>query len=150
MSEVMRFDQAAAGRLEATYRTPEVVAQRCAQLGMLQPCPGERIIDIGCGTGLFVAELAQSVGPTGRVLGLDVSPDVLGLARQRCADWPWAACERGEATSLPAAEQEFDAATSVQVLEYVADVMLRWQRCIVCCDPAAERWWSTAIGTRSC
>ena len=122
MADVMQFDEAAARRLEAVYLTPDVMAQRCAQLRILDPCSGERIVDVGCGTGLFVAELAQIVGDAGRVVGLDVSPDVLALARRRCAEWPWVSCEEADATRLPAADASFDAAVSVQVLEYVADV----------------------------
>jgi ubiquinone/menaquinone biosynthesis C-methylase UbiE len=122
MSDVMQFDEAAARRLEAVYLTPDVVAQRCAQLRVLEPRTGERIVDVGCGTGLFVSDLAQIVGPAGRVLGLDISPDVLALARRRCTDWPWVACVQGDATALPAADGEFDVAVSVQVLEYVAEV----------------------------
>ena len=122
MSEVMQFDEAAARRLEAVYLTPDVVAQRCAQLRILEPRPGERIVDVGCGTGCSWPTSPRSSAPAGRVLGLDVSPDVLALARRRCADWPWVACEQGDATALPAADGEFDAAVSVQVLEYVAEV----------------------------
>ena len=122
MADVMKFDEAAARRLEAVYLTPEVIAQRCAQLRILDPRAGERIVDVGCGTGLFVAEVAQIVGDVGRVLGVDVSPDVLALARRRCAGWPWVACEEADATQLPADDASFDSAVSVQVLEYVADV----------------------------
>ena len=108
--------------MEAVYLTPEVMAQRCVQLRILDPRAGERIVDVGCGTGLFVAEVAQMVGDVGRVLGVDVSPDVLALARRRCAGWPWVACEEANATQLPADDASFDSAVSVQVLEYVADV----------------------------
>jgi arsenite methyltransferase len=100
VSEVMRYDEAAARRQDMVYLTPDVVAQRYGQLRILEPRAGERIVDIGCGTGLFVADLAQTVGPSGKVLGLDVSPDVLALARRRCADWPWATCELGDAATL--------------------------------------------------
>src|SRR5215217_5201099 len=102
MAGAMQFDGAAARRLEAAYLTPDVVAQRCTQLRILEPRPGERIVDVGCGTGLFVADLAQIAGPDGRVLGVDISPDVLALARRRCADWPWVACEQGDAAAIPA------------------------------------------------
>lgn len=122
MTDVMEFDQAAARRLEAAYLTPDVVAQRCTQLRILEPRSGERLVDIGCGTGLFVADLAQTVGPAGHVLGIDLSPSMLALARRRCADWPWVACEQGDALAIPGADAEFDAAVSVQVLEYVADI----------------------------
>jgi arsenite methyltransferase len=122
VGETVRFDETTTRRLEAAYLTPDVVAQRCAQLRVLEPCVGERIVDIGCGPGLFVAELAQSVGPSGRIVGLDVSPDALTFARRRCVEWPWVTFDQCDATALPVADSEFDAAISVQVLEYVADV----------------------------
>jgi SAM-dependent methyltransferase len=43
--------------------------------------PGERVLDIGCGTGSTTAELAKAVGPNGRVLGVDISEPLVGAAR---------------------------------------------------------------------
>jgi len=42
---------------------------------------GDRILDIGCGDGQLTAELSQTVGPTGAILGLDASPALLSAAR---------------------------------------------------------------------
>src|SRR5882672_277826 len=50
---------------------------------------GERVLDIGCGCGATSIELAQRVGPTGYVLGMDISAPMLGRARERApADLP--------------------------------------------------------------
>ncbi|MFL5286946.1 MAG: methyltransferase domain-containing protein [Rhodopila sp.] len=49
------------------------------------PSPGETAIDIGCGCGGTILALADRVGPTGRVLGLDVSHPMAALARERTA-----------------------------------------------------------------
>ena len=118
-------------RLEAVYITPDVVAQRCAVLRMLDLRSGERVIDIGCGTGLLAADLALTVGDSGRVLGVDLSSDTLALARRRCAAWPWVELLEGDATALPGGDRAFDVAVSTQVLEYVPDVD-RALREIVC------------------
>ena len=44
--------------------------------------PGERVVDIGCGCGALALALAKAVGPQGGVLGIDVSPAMLAVARR--------------------------------------------------------------------
>ena len=56
-----------------------------AGLRALGPRQGERIVDLGCGSGASTEALADAVGPEGRVTGIDVSPDLLALARSRLA-----------------------------------------------------------------
>jgi SAM-dependent methyltransferase len=52
----------------------------------LAPAAGEQVLDIGCGAGETSLELARAVGSGGRVLGVDLSEPLLGLARLRAAD----------------------------------------------------------------
>jgi SAM-dependent methyltransferase len=49
---------------------------------------GERVIDIGCGCGSSTLEFGRAVGPTGHVLGLDVSAEMLAFARTRITTEP--------------------------------------------------------------
>jgi SAM-dependent methyltransferase len=50
------------------------------------PAPGEWVLDAGCGTGATVLELAARTGPSGRVVGIDISAVMLDLARSRVAE----------------------------------------------------------------
>ena len=48
--------------------------------------PGERVLDVACGTGSTVVTMAQQVGPTGQVLGIEQCPEMADIARQRLRD----------------------------------------------------------------
>jgi SAM-dependent methyltransferase len=56
-----------------------------AAMAALDPRPGERVLDIGCGCGQTTVELAARVGDTGSVLGVDISAPMLEIARRRAA-----------------------------------------------------------------
>jgi arsenite methyltransferase len=119
------FDTAASRKLEAAYLTPDVVEQRHATLRALGLRPGERVLDVGSGPGLLTAEMAQGVGPAGHVTGLDVSDAMLALSQRRCGDLNGTgrvSFVKADATALPFPDATFDAATSIQVYEYVADL----------------------------
>ena len=58
-------------------------------IAALQLRPGETALDFGCGTGLSFDELERAVGPGGRIVGVDVSPDMLRRARARIANHGW-------------------------------------------------------------
>ena len=122
MTNTLRFGDEAARQLEAIYRTTDVVAQREATLRLLDPKPGDRVIDVGSGPGLLARSLAEAVGPKGRVLGLDVSEALVRMAVRRCADLPWAELREGDTRALEAPDGSFDAAVCTQVLEYVPEV----------------------------
>jgi arsenite methyltransferase len=69
MSGRLQSDEEATRRVETTYLTPDVVAQRQATLPALELRPGERVLDIGSGPGLLAQEMAITVGSGGRVWG---------------------------------------------------------------------------------
>jgi ubiquinone/menaquinone biosynthesis C-methylase UbiE len=68
---------------------------------------GESILDVGCGTGNLTSELVKSVGPTGRVVALDLSLKMIERARakERGAPVAWLECD---ATLAPLRNETFD------------------------------------------
>jgi demethylmenaquinone methyltransferase/2-methoxy-6-polyprenyl-1,4-benzoquinol methylase len=85
---------------------------RKAGLTLLKASPGECILEIGFGTGHCLATVAQAVGPSGKVLGLDLSDKMVKLARSNLARAGLdRRCQlrRGDATQLPYADGTVDA-----------------------------------------
>jgi len=115
------YDEAAARREVAVYRTDAAARRRALVRDGLDLAGGETIVSVGCGPGFEPAELADALGPAGRVLGIDASPAMLALARERCADREGVGLARGDATGLPLPTDAADALTAVQLLEYVPD-----------------------------
>jgi tRNA/tmRNA/rRNA uracil-C5-methylase (TrmA/RlmC/RlmD family) len=65
-----------------------------ALLAALAPRPGEAVLDLYCGAGALTAGLAEAVGPTGRVLGVESSAQAVLDAAANLADLPWAEVRR--------------------------------------------------------
>ena len=118
----LQFDEATSRRIEAAYSSRDVLRRRALVREAVGARPGNRVLDVGCGPGFYVAETLEEVGPEGSVVGVDGSEAMLALAANRNQGAPNAEFVEGDATSLPVGDADFDAALSVQVLEYVADV----------------------------
>ncbi len=116
------FDEEMARQLEAVYRIRDAVRRRGLVREKLAAKRGEHILDVGCGPGFYCLELADAVGEEGAILGIDSSDPMLSLAERRCEGLAQVSFEQGDALSLPVEDETFDAALSVQVLEYVEDV----------------------------
>jgi len=118
----LEFDEATANALEVLYATRDVRRRRALVHEALGAAAAEQILDVGCGPGFVVAEIVERVGRDGTVAGVDSSPAMLALAARRLAAHDNVDLREGVATALPFADATFDAALSVQVLEYVDDV----------------------------
>ena len=55
----------------------------------LCPRPGETVVDLGCGTGLSFELLEHGVGSQGRVMGVEITPEMLAKAREKVARHGW-------------------------------------------------------------
>jgi demethylmenaquinone methyltransferase/2-methoxy-6-polyprenyl-1,4-benzoquinol methylase len=82
---VAQYRRHAAG-YDASARRTMAIRRRCIEL--LELRPGERVLDVACGTGLSFAPLAERVGPGGEVVGVELSPDMAQQARARAARLP--------------------------------------------------------------
>ena len=56
---------------------------RAASFEHLDLKPGETVLDLGCGTGISFERLHRDVGPQGRIIGVEFSPEMLEMARRR-------------------------------------------------------------------
>jgi arsenite methyltransferase len=121
MSQLV-FDESLVDQLETLYHRRDILRRRALVRAAMSAQPGERILDVGCGPGFYVAELLEQVGAGGSVVGVDASPQMLAVAAKRCAGHANVEFREAAATSLPVDDASFDAALAVQVLEYVDDV----------------------------
>ncbi len=70
-------------------------------LAFAQPRAGSTVIDVGCGCGATTIELARAVGPSGHVVGIDLSEPMIALATERLRPFSNATTLLGDAAELP-------------------------------------------------
>ncbi len=114
-----------------TLRLVQVCARRLVALAVLPP--GAQVLDIATGTGWAALAAAQHVGPTGRVLGVDLSPEMLERARQKAAAAGLTNVEfrAGDAERLDVADQRFDVvlcASALMILPDMLAALREWHR----------------------
>ncbi len=108
---VKYLDQARGDLVELGQRGRDALALRA----------GDAVLDVGCGTGEELRSLAQTVGPQGRVVGIDVSERLVAEARARTKQTPSIDVLLGDVHALPFAEDEFSASRAERVLMHIED-----------------------------
>jgi len=88
-------------------------------LTWLQPPPGARWLDVGCGTGILTGLIAETCAP-GSVIAIDPSEAQLTRARTRVS-WPKIEFRLADARALTLPDESFDVAASALVLNFVPD-----------------------------
>ena len=81
--------------------------------------PGDRLLDVACGTGIVARRAKARLGPDAVVVGVDLNPGMLAVARRVAPGIEW---REGNATALPLqGEERFDVVTCQQGFQFVPD-----------------------------
>lgn len=106
---------------------PPAVSESFAGVGHplgIEPLrPGESLLDLGCGAGFDAILAAARVGPAGRVVGVDFTPEMVGKARANARLAGAARCEfrEGAADRIPAVSESFDVVLTNGVMNLCVD-----------------------------
>lgn len=92
-------------------------------LSFLKLSRGEKILDLGCGKGFETIEAAKMVGDSGYAVGLDLTPEMLNIAKKNAKDQNIANIKyiEGDIENLPFGDEEFDAVMSNCVINHAKD-----------------------------
>jgi len=106
--------------METSHVQPTAQSYKQAIMEQLALREGATILDVGCGTGQDALDLAQAVGPHGRVVGIDCSETMLEAARARAAQAQLPVeYVLADATQLPFADASFDGCQASRVLGHL-------------------------------
>ncbi len=83
--------------------------------------PGDRVLEVACGTGLNFPHLRQLVGEAGQLVGVDLTPAMLDIAQRLILRYGWTNVEvhEADAARLPFASRTFDAVLTTHVLHLI-------------------------------
>jgi len=89
--------------------------------------PGARVLDVGCGTGASALPAAARVGPTGKVIGIDLAERLLEIARQKAASRNLSNVEFhfGDMERFGYPDRHFDAVVCVFAIFFVPDMAMQ-------------------------
>lgn len=94
-------------------------------VGLALPRPGEHVLDVACGTGTAARLAAQRVGATGAVVGLDIDPGMIEVARSLAASSAGAlpSWRCGTALEMPFGDGAFDVVLCLQGVQFFPDTL---------------------------
>jgi ubiquinone/menaquinone biosynthesis C-methylase UbiE len=84
----------------------------------VQPEPRERVLDIGCGTGIVARLVRQRCGADARISGVDLNPEMIAVARRLEPSIDW---HQANALELPFEDASFDVVLCQQALQFFPD-----------------------------
>jgi ubiquinone/menaquinone biosynthesis C-methylase UbiE len=110
-----------AEHLEERSGRPDMRQVNQAVCEALRPQPGERLLEVGCGTGIVSRLVAPSLEKTGAITGLDISSQFLAVARQRADSASHIHFVNALGAAIPHPDSYFDGAWGVRLLLHVFD-----------------------------
>lgn len=107
----------------------DLIDLQMSPLGMvaidaLVPAEGQTVLDVGCGAGQTILQLMDRVGPAGHVIGVDMAPRILAVARARTGRLPQVTLLQEDAASLTLPDQSVDAIFSRFGTMFFADPVM--------------------------
>jgi ubiquinone/menaquinone biosynthesis C-methylase UbiE len=118
------FDEKVSERLDRLFNTEALKALRREYFQLFSAQPGERILDIGCGTAANSIALAKRLAGRCSILALDNSDSMLAIARNRIQQFTYqnsVHVQKMDAQRLDLPGDSFDSCMIIQVLEYAKD-----------------------------
>jgi SAM-dependent methyltransferase len=110
--------------LEETSRSEALRRVADCAFELMAPLTGKSVLEVGCGNGVLLPRLAEAVGPSGRVMGIDHSEAFIVEAKARMEATGFAATgavQQADAYHLPFADATFDTAHCERVLMHLED-----------------------------
>jgi len=112
---------------------------RARAIDLLELRPGAKVLDVACGTGVNFAPIEKRIGPSGCLVGVDLTPQMLGRARARATRHDWhnvrlyqsdasqLSTQRLEALGALGPGEQFDAALCTLGLSVIPDWERAWR-----------------------
>ena len=111
--------QVDAAKVYESLFVPALFGQWAPEIGdAARVQPGQRVLDVACGTGVLARAILARTGPSGQVVGLDPNPGMLAVANELAPAVTW---RQGAAESMPFPDQSFDAVVSQFGLMFFQD-----------------------------
>ena len=116
-----KFDPANVSRLESPERLALLPVERV--LALVEVKAGERVLDVGCGPGVFAVPLARAVGPSGHVFAVDLREEMVEACRRRVETWGLSnvTVRRSEESSIPLPPSSVDLVFVCHLLHELED-----------------------------
>ena len=107
--------------LEDRARCPDQAQVNAALRDVVSGRPGERVLEVGCGSGALCRLVSPDLRPGGEMVGVDVAPDMIAAARRYAETDPHLRFDVASGEQLPHDAATFEAAFAARLLLHVAD-----------------------------